>query len=121
MPPSSTSATRARATGRWRRCLRGLLGVTGWSDDPVISSEVGFRKPHPAFYRVACERLGLPADQVLCVGDDRENDVEGPIRAGLRAVKIDRTVETGTDPDTLPSLTAMAQCVLPAKSLSRGA
>jgi putative hydrolase of the HAD superfamily len=75
---------------RLRRVVAGLPGLAGSADAPVISSEVGYRKPHPAFYSVACARLGLHADRVLSVGDDPENDVLGARRAGLRAVLIDR-------------------------------
>jgi putative hydrolase of the HAD superfamily len=63
----------------------------------VISAEVGYRKPHPAFYRAACESLGLPAERVLCVGDDPENDVLGPRRAGLRGVLLDRGLRSAQD------------------------
>lgn len=76
--------------GRLRGVVRGLLGLSRWSDRVVISSEVGWRKPHEGFYRAVCESLDLAANQVLCVGDDRENDLDGPRRAGLRAVLVDR-------------------------------
>jgi len=56
----------------------------------VISSEVGYRKPHPNFFRAVCERMGLRPDQVLCVGDDIENDVLGAQRAGLEGLYVDR-------------------------------
>jgi putative hydrolase of the HAD superfamily len=75
---------------RLRRVVMGLPEL-GWAVDAlVISSEVGYRKPHPSFYRAACERLGLPGRRVLCVGDDPETDVAGAIRAGLSAVLLDR-------------------------------
>jgi putative hydrolase of the HAD superfamily len=77
--------------GRLRAVVRGLPGLAGAEASLVISSEVGVRKPHPDFYRAACERLGLPPDRVLCVGDDVENDVLGARRAGLHAVLLDRT------------------------------
>jgi putative hydrolase of the HAD superfamily len=76
--------------GRLRSVLRGLDELAGWAETVVISSEVGRRKPHPRFYEAACDRLGLPPDRVLCVGDDEENDWNGPRRAGLSAVLVDR-------------------------------
>ncbi len=76
--------------GRLRGVVGGLPGLAGCQGRLVISSEVGFRKPHPAFYRASCDRLALPPGNVLCVGDDPENDVLGPSRAGLRGVLIDR-------------------------------
>ena len=77
---------------RLRGVVAGLPELAGLGDSLVISSEVGYRKPHPAFYRAACESLGLPPGRVLCVGDDPENDVLGPDRArASRAVLLDRS------------------------------
>ena len=76
--------------GRLREVAAGLPDLDGFGDVLIISSEVGYRKPHPNFYRAACASLGLPADRVLCVGDDPENDVLGPERAGLRGALLDR-------------------------------
>ncbi|MDR3634162.1 MAG: HAD-IA family hydrolase [Isosphaeraceae bacterium] len=75
---------------RLRGVAAGLPPLAKLTGDLVISSEVGFRKPHPAFYRAACEHLGLAGARVLWVGDDVENDVAGPIRAGLRGLWLDR-------------------------------
>ena len=76
--------------GRLRDVAERLPELAALSQSLVISSEVGYRKPHAHFYRAACERLALPADRVLSVGDDLENDVQGAKRAGLRSVHIDR-------------------------------
>jgi putative hydrolase of the HAD superfamily len=38
-------------------------------DDWVISSEVGLRKPEPAIYELAAERLGLPPERCVIVDD----------------------------------------------------
>lgn len=77
---------------RLRSVVSGLPALAGSEDDLVISSEIGVRKPHPGFYRAASDRLGLPVDRVLCVGDDPENDVRGPERAGLRGQLVDRSL-----------------------------
>ena len=90
--------------GRLRGVLLGLPGLGSLAGDVVISSEVGYRKPHPEFYRAACDRLGLTLDRVLCVGDDPENDVRGPRRAGLRAVLIDRDGRAPAELEGLPGL-----------------
>ena len=90
--------------GRLRGVLRGLPGLAPLADGVVISSEVGYRKPHPEFYRAACSGLGLTPDRVLCVGDDAENDLLGPRRAGLRAVLIDRDGRAPAELEALPGL-----------------
>jgi putative hydrolase of the HAD superfamily len=94
---------------RLRQVVLGLPEL-GWAVDAlVISSEVGFRKPHPAFFQAACERLNLPARRVLCVGDDLENDVQGAIRAGLSAVLLDRGANRPAQFPHVPDLTALLE------------
>jgi putative hydrolase of the HAD superfamily len=94
--------------GRLREVVRGLPDLAGLNLAPVISSQVGFRKPHPTFYQVACERLELPTGRTLCVGDDLENDVLGPERAGLRGLLLDRN---GRGPDGVASVPGMVELV----------
>jgi putative hydrolase of the HAD superfamily len=55
----------------------------------VISSEVGWRKPAPAFFAALCRGVGLGPEQIMLVGDDVENDYEGASAAGLKAVLFD--------------------------------
>jgi putative hydrolase of the HAD superfamily len=95
--------------GRLRGVVQGLPELASWVDSLVISSEVGFRKPHAEFFRAACDHLGLPPDRVLCVGDDVENDVRGSIRAGLSGVLLDRATQRPADLPHIPNLTALVQ------------
>lgn len=97
---------------RLRPVLLGLKELADWAGTPVISSEVGYRKPHPTFYAAACERLGLPRGGILFVGDDVQNDVLGPIRAGLRAILIDRNPKDGGEVPSLPSLESLADILV---------
>jgi putative hydrolase of the HAD superfamily len=55
-----------------------------------VSSEVGFPKPEPRFYRGVEERLGLRPEQILLIGDDEAADVTGPIAAGWQAIWLRR-------------------------------
>jgi putative hydrolase of the HAD superfamily len=59
------------------------LGLGSSFEAVVTSAEVGAEKPDPAIFRLALERLGLPAARVLHVGDD-EADELGARAAGLR-------------------------------------
>jgi putative hydrolase of the HAD superfamily len=95
--------------GRLRGVVRGLPELEPWLDSLVISSEVGYRKPHPEFFRAACDHLGLPPDRVLCVGDDVQNDVLGAIRAGLSGLLLDRGAERPADLPHVANLTALVQ------------
>jgi putative hydrolase of the HAD superfamily len=95
--------------GRLRQVVQGLPELAELLDSLVISSEVGYRKPHPSFYHAACARLGLPPQRVLCVGDDLENDVRGAIRAGLSGVLLDRANRAPHDLPRVPDLTALVE------------
>jgi putative hydrolase of the HAD superfamily len=61
----------------------------------IISSEVGWRKPAPQFFRALCVRVGLRPGEMLFVGDDPVNDYGGATAAGLSAALIAKGV-TGT-------------------------
>ena len=53
----------------------------------IDSSEVGIRKPDPAIYRLACERLGVPPGRAAFV-DDIETNVEGARALGMTAIRF---------------------------------
>lgn len=95
--------------GRLRAVAAGLPDLDGFVDELVISSEVGHRKPHARFYHAACASLGLPPGRALCVGDDPENDVLGPERAGLRGALLDRKGRAPVGLDAFPDLPALAR------------
>ncbi|MFV2041861.1 MAG: HAD family hydrolase [Anaerolineales bacterium] len=54
-------------------------------DDLVISAEVGLRKPDPAIYRLALDRLEVRADRAVFV-DDFENNISAAAEIGMHAV-----------------------------------
>jgi putative hydrolase of the HAD superfamily len=96
---------------RLRAVLGGLPELAMWARDLLISSEVGYRKPHPTFFHAVCAHLGLPPEHVLCVGDDPENDVRGAMNAGLTALWLDRAANGVGDLPYLPNLTALVEAV----------
>jgi len=57
-------------------------------DDVVLSCTVGLRKPDPAIYRLACERLGVAPEECLFVGDGANDELAGAARVGMKAVCI---------------------------------
>lgn len=66
-------------------------------------------KPEPEPYRVALDRLGLPAADVLAVGDRVDTDVLGARRAGIPSALVLTGVHTRGDvarvgPDEAPDL-----------------
>jgi len=97
---------------RLRGVVQGLPELSSLVNSLVISSEVGYRKPHPLFFRAACAHLCLPRDRVLCVGDDLENDVQGAIDAGLSGLLLYRPQDRPSDLPHLPTLTALVETKL---------
>ncbi|WP_238146655.1 HAD-IIA family hydrolase [Ornithinimicrobium murale] len=45
-------------------------------------------KPHPPAFEIALQRLGLPAQDVLMIGDRLDTDIEGAGRAGLATALV---------------------------------
>jgi HAD superfamily hydrolase (TIGR01549 family) len=64
-------------------------GLLELFDTVVVSGEVGIKKPNPAIFTIALERLGLEPEYVAYVGDAPE-DVEGAVAAHLVPILIDR-------------------------------
>jgi putative hydrolase of the HAD superfamily len=95
--------------GRLRGVVQGLPELGRWVDSLVISSEVGYRKPHPLFFAAVCSHLGLSGPQVLCVGDDLENDVHGATRAGLRGLLLNREMDRPVNLPHVPDLTSLVE------------
>ena len=60
-----------------------------------VSEELSAPKPPPLAFAAACAALGLPADQVLMVGDNPKTDIDGALAAGLHAAYISRDAVVG--------------------------
>jgi putative hydrolase of the HAD superfamily len=66
------------APAMWRAtALAPLVAVA------VFSSEVGLRKPDPAIYLYACERLGVAPDRCLYCGDGSYGELTGAAAVGM--------------------------------------
>ena len=59
------------------------LGIAERIDAAVFSSEVGWRKPHPAIFERALEALGVQAERALFVGDSLAADIGGAAALGM--------------------------------------
>jgi HAD superfamily hydrolase (TIGR01662 family) len=64
--------------------LQGLISAT------VSSSKHGFMKPHPSIFSAALQLVDVDARDAVMVGDSVRQDVEGALRAGMRAVLLHR-------------------------------
>lgn len=61
-------------------------GLNGFLDAVVDSKVVGARKPDPAIFRLALERLACSPQRALFVGDSYERDMVPSIELGMRTV-----------------------------------
>ena len=86
---------------RWRRSVP-LIAISNGNADvaavglghlftaAISAHEVGFAKPDPRTFVLACEKAGVSPDEVLHIGDDLEVDVRGARAAGLNAAWLRR-------------------------------
>lgn len=74
---------------RLNRVCDGLAELTD-IDCRIVSSLVGYRKPAPQFFDAVVAETGVTAANILMVGDDPINDIQGALSSGLQAALIDR-------------------------------
>jgi putative hydrolase of the HAD superfamily len=76
------------------RCLESFQShfeLRGLIDAAVSSPDHGFMKPHPSIFSEALQRLSVHPSDALMVGDSIRDDVEGALRAGMRAALVHRS------------------------------
>ena len=78
------------------------LGLTPKLDAIVIPSNCGWVKPDPGIFQVAVERLGVPLQAGLYIGDHDVDCVDAARAAGLRALRYDPEADPHA-PDALRS------------------
>ncbi len=66
------------------------LDVHSLFDVVVESAIVGFRKPEPRIYEIACEKLGIEPTQAVFL-DDLGANLKGARALGMHTIKVDET------------------------------
>ncbi len=66
------------------------LGLSRYMEWAVVSGAIGFAKPSPQFYQLIVRRAGVPAEEIVHVGDSYYADVRGARTAGIDAILLDR-------------------------------
>jgi HAD superfamily hydrolase (TIGR01509 family) len=74
------------------------LGLDEAFDEVVLSFEVGLRKPDPAIYRMALDRLGVVPERSVFV-DDQPAYCDGAAALGIATFLIDRSGDMTPDED----------------------
>ncbi len=65
------------------------IAALGLCDDIsclVTSEEAGREKPSPQIFALCLRKLGFPAEEVCCIGDNYEKDIAGAKACGMQAV-----------------------------------
>lgn len=78
----ATSASEIRTFSTIER-----LGLGGCFEAVITASDVSAGKPNPMVYRLACERMGLPACEALAF-DDATAGIEAARTAGMRCIGV---------------------------------
>jgi HAD superfamily hydrolase (TIGR01549 family) len=88
--------------------FRDHFSLTGLIHVHISSAEHGYMKPHRSIFDAALERAGVQAAQSMMVGDSLKHDVEGALKAGMRAVLLRRSGEMSPGlPDGLPVIRSL--------------
>ena len=73
------------------RDLEEFVAHHGLTVDAVLTSRAhGKTKPHATIFRRMLELLEVPAEESMMVGDTVDDDIEGALAVGMRAVLVDR-------------------------------
>jgi putative hydrolase of the HAD superfamily len=75
------------------------LGLVPFLDPKAvfISDQIGINKPNPKLYVTALSDLGLPANEVMYVGDSPEHDIAPPMSIGMITVWAKRAARHGLE------------------------
>jgi len=65
-------------------------GLKKYLDAVVISGDVNRRKPSPDIFEIALKKLGVKAAETVFVGDSLNHDINGPQKAGMKAILVKR-------------------------------
>jgi putative hydrolase of the HAD superfamily len=65
-------------------------GLAAYFEFILVSIDFGFRKPHHGIYNEAINRAKTPAQAILFIGDDPQNDVAVPGALGMQTLLFDR-------------------------------
>jgi len=57
-------------------------------DFAFLAEDIGASKPHPDMFQAALEQAGVPAAEIVHVGDDADHDVRGARGVGMHTVWV---------------------------------
>jgi putative hydrolase of the HAD superfamily len=80
------------------------LGISSYFEVVVVSSIVGYEKPHPNIFRYALDQTGLSPEEILYIGDDPYLDYQAARKVGIHSLQLDRYNRFPDHPNRIVSL-----------------
>jgi HAD superfamily hydrolase (TIGR01509 family) len=74
------------------RAMLGEAGLDQHMSSIVISEEIGIRKPRAEIFEAVVDALGVPAREILHVGDSLTADIAGASAMGMRTLWLTRQI-----------------------------
>ena len=62
------------------------VGLHGYFDPVIVSSDFGYRKPDRRLFQTALDRLGVRADQAVYIGNDSYRDIFGASQLDIKTI-----------------------------------
>jgi putative hydrolase of the HAD superfamily len=82
-----------------------MLGLSPFFSCIIMSTHLGFRKPDPRIFMIACTLLAIPPAEAVYIGNDPAADIGGAKGTGMPAILLDREGEN-SDPEPKPDFYA---------------
>jgi len=79
-----TDAQSAYARGELHK-----VGLLEYFEPIIVSGDLGYRKPDRRLFQLAVDGLGVPAENILYVGNDMQRDIYGAREVGMKTVMFD--------------------------------
>lgn len=80
------------------------LGISSYFETVVVSSIIGYEKPHPSIFKFALDQTGLSPEDVMYIGDDPYLDYQAARKVGIHSLQLDRHNRFPEHPDRIVSL-----------------
>ncbi|MFP4654467.1 MAG: HAD family hydrolase [Methanohalobium sp.] len=65
-----------------------ILGLYGYFNFLIFSSDFGYKKPDTRLFQTAAERMNLKPEYILSIGDKTKNDIHAPQKIGMKTMHI---------------------------------
>ncbi len=93
-------------------------GLNRYIQRVIISDEIGIQKPDPRLFRYAEQETGAKPEEIIMIGDNPDNDIQGALNAGWQAICYNWKSKTfaSSSPLYLGEISDMKEIVLSFKS-----